>query len=675
MEGTADADRAAGDPKAQLSGPTSFVSGRRGQGLYLPKGAACSYAVEGNLNLAAGTLAAWVCLDRDTASWDAQKGSWYQWLFGLRDGNGDQRSDLRVFFAQSLALQYATPRPKPTEGSSYVGDLKWPGKQWHHVAVTFRAHEIKLFVDGKPVGTPITNCDTLAAATGRILLGCSDESGQGSLGGVVDEFFVLSRALTDAEAYALYLTTGGVGDTTGLRPVGLAGMKPSATPPAWTDAFAKAGLADGVSEYVAFGPSAQAPGPALAARPDALFRAAPSSDDRGRSYALWLRFPSKSTTATSVPALNLSFREPSVATAACEVNEVNGRATLIVADDQRIFGGSPSTYRLAPAEWHHLVLVFRPDGMAEEYLDGVLQYRAQAGMMPRGLSEISLAPDSGALQEAMSYARALSPSEVAALFNYGASGLGVPAKVSAEERPYWDLTAAYHGTAGGVDRLCLNGLWRFLPADGMGVAPPLGRAWGYARVPGSFCAVHHFTAYDPAMKPIPNELWTDGRPFTHYFPNSYDAGWYERTVDIPADWKGRRLSLLFDRIGAYAARICINGRLAAHFEQTLPGEACLFPQRRIDVSAYAGQTVRVSVEVGWDDAGACDLYTLGDVWLTAESGWVDVESASPITKVRPDKTLSVSAILHNSGTAPVEVSAAARVRRSPSISIPARRRK
>lgn len=50
-DGTADAQRAAGDGHARLTGPTSFEPGRVGKGLALPRDAACSFPVAGT-NLA-----------------------------------------------------------------------------------------------------------------------------------------------------------------------------------------------------------------------------------------------------------------------------------------------------------------------------------------------------------------------------------------------------------------------------------------------------------------------------------------------------------------------------------------------------------------------------------------------------------------------------------------------
>ncbi|MBM3501200.1 MAG: hypothetical protein FJX74_21325, partial [Armatimonadetes bacterium] len=145
MDGTADATQARGDGRAAPVGPTSFLPGRRGQALSLPEAAGCSYAVDANFSRESGSFCAWVSLNRDTAVWDTQKGSWYQWLLGVRDVPADpaNRSDLRVFFDRTLTLQFATPTPAPTYGMIAIPDLGWTAGTWHHVGLTWRAREMR----------------------------------------------------------------------------------------------------------------------------------------------------------------------------------------------------------------------------------------------------------------------------------------------------------------------------------------------------------------------------------------------------------------------------------------------------------------------------------------------------------------------------------------------------
>lgn len=890
MEGTPDAARAAGDPKAKLAGPATFAPGRRGQGLALPKEAGCSYAVEGNFRKEGGTLCAWVSLNRDTPEWDLQKGSWYRWLFGVRNWTQDpkNRSDLRVFVDRGLTLQYVTPNPKFIEGGIYVPDLRWPAKSWHHVGITFKSREIKVYVDGEQREKALTTCETLAAVSGRFVLGCSDETGHGSLDGVVDEFYILSRPLSAEEMKMVYLATGAAAEDVGglvlprpvlsaplegttaarladgatveakgmgleyanwqrgralvvrrrsydlkgscfypnlpapipqkatlmswirpagakpwegtergvrhpllalhsaslwleltrspeqqivlaikrpteaqvafdvarwssedphhlaatwdlaartlalwvdgrqvatgaipeggaagagpyelwigaddnnqykgdtaeaafrdlrlfdevlsseqigavaagregvrLRALGLKAMPPSSAAPQWRPGFAGLKLSEALDQYVNTA-EATGGGPTLAATngDQPLHFRSLSDTNRGRTYSFWFRLPPRRSTTSITRVLSVQFQEPAGSLVNYEDNALSQRMIVAATDGERLFGGNPSTYRLGEDSWHHLALVMEPDGDTASYIDGVLQEESKAGVMVKGIEEIRLADEPAALAEAICWGRALSSTEVASLFDYGAQGLSEEMPVKENEKPYWDTSTAYRDRTGGVDRICLNALWRFLPARGIEAAPPA-RPWGYSRVPGSFSAVHHFKVYDENMKQIPGETWSDGKGFTRWGEDRYDAGWYERTCAVPAEWKGRRISVVFDQLIAYVARVCINGHLAAHFEQARPGEALLYPPRRVDVSDYAGQTVRISFELGWDNAGTCDQYNIGDVWLVAEDGWVDIESVLPVTKVRPGKTLSVSVALRNSGRRATDVSAEAAVK-------------
>ena len=88
------------------------------------------------------------------------------------------------------------------------------------------------------------------------------------------------------------------------------------------------------------------------------------------------------------------------------------------------------------------------------------------------------------MAEAIGCDRALSEVQVAQLLNLGAAGLSRLVPVSDAEKPYWDMSTAYKDQSGGVDRICLNALWRFLPQDGVTAGPPGAEAWGYSRLPG-----------------------------------------------------------------------------------------------------------------------------------------------------------------------------------------------
>src|ERR1051326_1851464 len=49
----------------------------------------------------------------------------------------------------------------------------------------------------------------------------------------------------------------------------------------------------------------------------------------------------------------------------------------------------------------------------------------------------------------------------------------------------WDVAQAYHETTPTRERICLNGLWRWQPADAGSDQVPAAR-WGFFKVPGSW---------------------------------------------------------------------------------------------------------------------------------------------------------------------------------------------
>src|ERR1700753_481831 len=59
--------------------------------------------------------------------------------------------------------------------------------------------------------------------------------------------------------------------------------------------------------------------------------------------------------------------------------------------------------------------------------------------------------------------------------------VALPAGVTA----VWDAAKAAHDTTATRERICLNGLWRWQPAEAEADAVPAG-SWGWFKVPGSW---------------------------------------------------------------------------------------------------------------------------------------------------------------------------------------------
>ena len=96
-------------------------------------------------------------------------------------------------------------------------------------------------------------------------------------------------------------------------------------------------------------------------------------------------------------------------------------------------------------------------------------------------------------------------------------------------------------------RLCLNGIWQFQPQHEYQMPASFGAE---IIVPGFWNHPEAF-GYPEGWRTLP-------------------AGWFRRTVEIPADWRGQRIALRFDGIHM-TGQIFFNGRhLANHWDCTNP---------------------------------------------------------------------------------------------------------
>ena len=131
--------------------------------------------------------------------------------------------------------------------------------------------------------------------------------------------------------------------------------------------------------------------------------------------------------------------------------------------------------------------------------------------------------------------------EVAAL-----RGQGIDAAPPLGQAPQWESEPVEKQ---GPQRevVCLNGLWRFMPALGTAATMPLKSGWGWLRVPGSWRA-----------SPLPAPVRGSG-PCWEGFNNETPAAWYMRKLTIPAAWAGRAIVLDLQRVCTDAA-VFIDGR-------------------------------------------------------------------------------------------------------------------
>ena len=148
-------------------------------------------------------------------------------------------------------------------------------------------------------------------------------------------------------------------------------------------------------------------------------------------------------------------------------------------------------------------------------------------------------------------------------------------------------------------QVSLDGIWRFMPAvEGVMEPPQLG--WNYIRVPGNWQR-----ADGHARNSESSPLLGTGLPWTDYNGSKVDLAWYERQVPIPADWKGRTLSLRFDRISTDAI-VYVNGNECGRVS---------WPWGSVDITSAVkpGKTANVRVLV----IATPDAEMVGDFWQNA----------------------------------------------------------
>jgi hypothetical protein len=111
--------------------------------------------------------------------------------------------------------------------------------------------------------------------------------------------------------------------------------------------------------------------------------------------------------------------------------------------------------------------------------------------------------------------------------------------------------------------VCLNGLWRFVPAGDDLAAPPGGH-YGRVPVPGSrterySTGVREAEGYKPDYRKLAGTM----------------LAWFRRDVDVPDDMAGRQIVLELKEVGC-VARVYVGGKEAGVVDG----------QGRVDITAH-----------------------------------------------------------------------------------------
>src|SRR5262249_49432672 len=129
------------------------------------------------------------------------------------------------------------------------------------------------------------------------------------------------------------------------------------------------------------------------------------------------------------------------------------------------------------------------------------------------------------------------------------SAVPLPAGVQA----VWGPDKAFRQTTATRERVCLNGLWRWQPAQAAADRVPAGRG-GYFKVPGFWPGNTNYIQEDcQTLHAHPSWQGTDLRSIT--------AAWYQREVTVPEGWAGRRITLSAEYLNSLAV-VYVDGQKA-----------------------------------------------------------------------------------------------------------------
>lgn len=144
-----------------------------------------------------------------------------------------------------------------------------------------------------------------------------------------------------------------------------------------------------------------------------------------------------------------------------------------------------------------------------------------------------------------------------------------PVTLPGNVKAVWDLNRAWRESTPTRERVCINGLWRWQPAL-QGAANehvPAGE-WGYFKVPGCWPGTQDYLQQD-CQTVFSNPTWSQQNLA------GISAAWYQRDLEIPAGWTGRRVVLSMEYLNSFAA-VYTDGKKV--------GEA-RFPAGQVDLTS------------------------------------------------------------------------------------------
>ena len=210
MDGSADARVSRGNPKPHLLTQPRFAPGKVGQGLLTgTDGSRLAYVTRGNIDPEAGTVALWV----KPIKW-YQKDRFMRFWFRVGEeadaGGRGQGSFLWLYkYLNSVPLYWLVQQDYRQRAVATVGcEDAYRAGQWTHIAASWGGPVMRLFVNGRHIGTGRTITPRVLRNFGaHFMIGGGSWTTDGiqpkEPDSVIDEVYVLRRPVTTAEVQLL----------------------------------------------------------------------------------------------------------------------------------------------------------------------------------------------------------------------------------------------------------------------------------------------------------------------------------------------------------------------------------------------------------------------------------------------------------------------------------------
>jgi hypothetical protein len=283
-----------------------------------------------------------------------------------------------------------------------------------------------------------------------------------------------------------------------------------------------------------------------------------------------------------------------------------GNVNLIV-EGRKTTKALSSLYKVNAGDWNHYAIV-RHGGRVSFYINGTYQAEAPLALPPlRRLTSLMVTQGQEcAVSDLCVWTKALSEGELAEVFNAWLAPTFAPRPLNAYEQGIWSLGDAERTRTATSEKVCLSGVWRFLPRDTDNLLPPGDKPTYYSRLPGRWITVPYYSVFDTLGKAVAE---IGGKSLKRHY-----QGWYTRYLNIPPKFRGKRLFLSSTYLGANATRIYVNNRLVASYAQK--GKNAMGDKRYVlaDISDFGNQS-QIKVDVFLYFKEYVDRWNTGDVSL------------------------------------------------------------